>query len=181
MPSCRHLLVSFSLLILPALVHGQWHGDERLARNPLAAGATVMGIAGYTRWPEAPLPLRMCVIGDGDLAESVRLHANRVQSETPLTLRELDPAGPDIADCDLVYFGNMPAETVEALLRQLAGKPVLTLGEGAEFCSDGGMFCLDVVDGEIRFSANLDAISRSTLRVNPQVLRISRQLRGQGV
>jgi hypothetical protein len=51
---------------------------------------------------------------------------------------------------------------------------VLLLGEGADFCSDGGMFCLEPGAGASRFGANLDAIARSGLRVNPLVLRIAR-------
>uniref|UniRef100_UPI003137AACB YfiR family protein n=1 Tax=Variovorax sp. YR752 TaxID=1884383 RepID=UPI003137AACB len=46
--------------------------------------------------------------------------------------------------------------------------------EGADFCSDGGMFCLEPAAPSVRFGANLDAIARSGLRVHPMVLRIAR-------
>jgi hypothetical protein len=48
------------------------------------------------------------------------------------------------------------------------------IGEGAEFCSDGGMFCLDAGTTAARFTVNLDAVARSGLRVNPSVLLIAR-------
>jgi hypothetical protein len=78
------------------------------------------------------------------------------------------------SSCDVVYVG-LAAATRE-LLRHVAGHPVLMLGEGAAFCSDGGMFCLEPAAAaeQVRFNANLDAIARSGLRVNPLVLRIAR-------
>ena len=59
-------------------------------------------------------------------------------------------------------------------LAQLTGRPVLTMGEGAEFCSSGGLFCLvpRPAGHGLRVEVNLDAVARSGLHVHPQVLKI---------
>lgn len=82
-------------------------------------------------------------------------------------------------DCDMVYFAGQQAEAIRPQLRQLVGWPVITLGDYPEFCSDGGLFCLDPVGGtSLRFHVNLDSIARSHLHVNPQVLRLVRPREG---
>jgi len=64
------------------------------------------------------------------------------------------------------------------LLSAISGQPVLSIGEHQEFCSLGGMFCLDLNDPKgVTFSTNLDAISRSKVRINPQVLRLAERLK----
>lgn len=168
------------VIALAAAIPVTHAGNDLLADNQLTLGATVWGIVSYTRWPVAPNPLRACVTGQTAHMEAIRrasdwVGPNRIGIVRPLAADQ-DPAG----ECDLVYAGALPATELARLIGKVAGKPVLTIGEGSDFCSAGGMFCLDELDGGVRFSANLDAISRSALRVNPQVLRLSRQLRAPG-
>lgn len=169
-------LVLGSFLSLPAS-----SGDAVfLAEARVPVGAMVWGIVGYTRWPQQPQPLRVCLAGELRFAEQVRQLSDWIPPERSATFIQLDVSDDPSRLCDLVYVGSLPAENVRRLVVTLAGKPVLTIGEGADFCSVGGMFCFNGHDSSSGFSANLDAISRSGLRVNPQVLRLSRQLRNLG-
>lgn len=157
------------------------HADaDLLADNQLTLGATVWGIVSYTRWPVAPNPLRVCVAGRTSHTEAIRRTSDWVGPERVGIVRTLAADEDPAQACDLVYAGVLPAATLTHLIGRVAGKPVLTIGEGPDFCTAGGMFCLEGLDGGVRFSANLDAISRSELRINPQVLRLSRRLRGLG-
>jgi hypothetical protein len=140
----------------------------------------VWNIISYTRWPDEKGSLRVCLPEESKYATLIRRSARVVGLQRPVVARIVPP---DAASaCDVVYFASAPAAEVGQGLRDLVGSPVLTIGEGKAFCSAGGMFCLllNEVGGNDsvgRFAANLDAISRSHLRVNPQVLRLSK--RGQ--
>lgn len=151
-------------------------GPAQVAQSQLSVDAIVWGIIGYTRWPAQPEVLRVCLAGDSEHVEAIRRGADWVSPERQAMVRPLAPDEDPAADCELVYFGTLAADTRAQLLGQIAGKPVLTIGEGGDFCSAGGMFCLEQDGPLVRFSVNLDAISRSSLRINPQVLRLSRQL-----
>jgi hypothetical protein len=61
------------------------------------------------------------------------------------------------------------------MLLGVLDRPVLTIGFDEEFCSLGGMFCLDNSSGKLQIRANLDSISRSGMRINPQLLRLTQQ------
>lgn len=147
------------------------------AETRVAAGAMVWGIVGYTRWPRMPEPLRLCFAGPTRYGDAVRRASDWIPPERSCVFIELEAGMDPGAACDLVYVGRLPPETLKGLVVQLAGKPVLSVGESVDFCSAGGMFCFNGQDPSSGFSANLDAISRSGLRVNPQVLRLSRQLK----
>jgi len=154
-----------------------------LAESQASVGATVWGIISYTRWPAPPEVLRVCLAGHSAHADTIRRAADWIGPERRSLIHTLEAGENPAASCDLLYAAaDLPPATLSQLLGQLAGAPVLTIGEGAGFCSAGGMFCLeqDGAAAGVRFAANLDAISRSTLRINPQVLRLSRQLRGVG-
>src|SRR5262249_46150681 len=88
-----------------------------------------------------------------------------------------DAAGA-IDECDAIYVGTLAGNTVRQVLQSTVGRPVLMIGEGAEFCTDGGMFCLQPGGSAAAFAVNLDAVARSGLKVNPRVLRMARQTTG---
>jgi len=179
------ILFAAALCLLAGAAPGRAAGSaERLllAESQTSVAAIVWGIVSYTRWPAQPEVLRACLAGHSAHADTLRRSADWLGPERRSLVRQLAPGENPAEVCDLVYAGELAPAARTHLLNQLAGTPVLTIGEGAGFCSAGGMFCLEQ-DGSTagaRFSANLDAISRSSLRINPQVLRLSRQLRGVG-
>lgn len=146
------------------------------APTPAGTGvaSVVAGILGYTRWPVEGSPLRLCTVGHGPAVDELRGPVDLGAPQRRVAVQALTAPGKAAASCDAVYVARVDAATARELLRALAGQPVLLLGESADFCSDGGMFCLESREGSTRFGANLDAIARSGLRVNPLVLRMAR-------
>jgi hypothetical protein len=165
-----------SLLALPRAAHAQAADDG----SSSMVAKVIAGILSYTRWPTAAPSIRLCAVGRGpgvDALLRVTDLGSPGRSVTVTPAASLGAAGPG---CDAVYIGHARNADARAAVRQFAGRPVLVVGEGPEFCSDGGMFCVDPAADVPRFGVNLDAVARSGLRVNPQVLRIARGGDGQG-
>lgn len=143
-----------------------------------SVGETVKGIITYTRWPARLQQLRFCFIGES-AHEAVILH--RVLSLAPagaISFQRFEAGRETLFGCDVAYIAEPGALDGDFAMARLAdSKWILTIGEGEEFCSLGGMFCLSADSDGARFATNLDAISRSELKVNPLVLKLSRQLR----
>lgn len=74
----------------------------------------------------------------------------------------------------MLYLGAMARHQRLSLLKKIQAETILTIGEGDEFCADGTMFCLDFVGQKAFLHANLDAIARSGIRVNANVLMLLR-------
>ncbi|MCD3081361.1 3-deoxy-7-phosphoheptulonate synthase [Salmonella enterica subsp. enterica serovar Enteritidis] len=103
----------------------------------------------------------------------------------PLATEALDPNSPQYlgdlfswsaigARCDGFYFGNeSPAYQVE-LTRHYPVNALLLIAEQNTECIIGSAFCLIINNDEVKFSVNLDSLSHSGVRVNPEVLMLAR-------
>lgn len=131
----------------------------------------VLGILAHTRWPaRTSRPLSLCVNEDSSSAAELSALPDNLPPGKLAPVRLIDLGDELPLDCDLVYLGSGAAAAKP--LAQLIGRPVLSLGEGADFCSRGGMFCLVSQAGTLRVEVNLDTVARSGLHVHPQVLKI---------
>jgi hypothetical protein len=153
--------------------------DPAGAPRSTVAGV-VAGIVSYTRWPGDAAAIRLCTLGRGPSIDELLRAVEIGSSQRAVAVRAVASAAQARDGCQAVYVSGIGAAAGRDLLQLLAGQPVLLLGEGLEFCSDGGMFCLEPGASTVRFNANLDAIARSGLRVNPLVLRIARGATGGG-
>lgn len=176
-------LVLFMLLLAlwqlggrPALAQtGQQPGIAET--TTVGVNALVRGIISYTRWPTPRSRLRLCLVGETEHDAMLRQPVDWFVAEGTLDLLPLE--FPQLApeQCDAVYVGrSVDVGQLSALIKSITGEAILSIGEDEGFCSAGGMFCLEQGETGFSFAANLDAIARSGLKVNPMVLRLTRQL-----
>ena len=140
----------------------------------------VAGIVSYTRWPGAATSIRLCTLGQGRGVDELLGVADLGSAQRSVPVRAAASATDATKECYVIYVGALASKSTHDVLQRVMGLPVLMVGEGPEFCSDGGMFCLDPGTAAVRFTVNLDAIARSGLRVNPSVLRIARNAPASG-
>jgi len=141
------------------------------SRDPLAA--LVSNLLAYTHWPALAQPLRLCIWGRG--ADVAALQASALSTtQRKVTIQRDIEVALAAKRCDALYTAASAPAAARQLARTLIGRPVLSIGEGLSYCAEGGMFCIDTRERPLKFQANLDAIARSGLRVDPQALRIGR-------
>ncbi|MGK5080988.1 YfiR family protein [Janthinobacterium sp. HLX7-2] len=143
------------------------------ARRPADVAQVLFGIISYVRWPVARPEVRVCMVGTPHHGAAI---VDTPASSAGQRLRvKIQPASGAINECDVVYMGSLPDSERELLLAQVIGKPILSVSEPGTACSVGTMFCLRLVEAQIGFDVNLDAIARSGLRVHPNALQIARR------
>jgi hypothetical protein len=136
--------------------------------------SVVTGIVSYTRWPAEMKSPRLCTLGQGRGVDELRGLADLGATALAVPVRAASVVPDAWSQCDIIYVGAVAIGAQRDLLQSTVGRPVLMIGEGRDFCSDGGMFCLEGIPSAVKFAVNLDAVARSGLRVNPSVLRIAR-------
>jgi hypothetical protein len=141
----------------------------------------VLGIISYTRWPKKLAAQRLCVVGQPSHAGAFSAGPTQIGGVPLIVNRRALPADHIGDDCDTVYAGALSATETDALHRQLAGHPVLTIAENDQSCSGASMFCLDTAadGGGVFFAVNLDSVARSGVLVNPRVLLLGRRKKTQ--
>ena len=157
---------AFLLLLLPA------NATERPSR--LGVPALALGIVEFTRWPEAQRPVLLCLTLGGPQGKELAAALPAHPLGQRLSLRELPANGELPLACDAMLFEAWNDEAQAATLRRQANRPLLTLGLGPQFCSQGGAVCFGVEAQQAPFEVNTDALARSGLRVSPRVLLLTR-------
>ncbi|WP_084461690.1 YfiR family protein [Curvibacter gracilis] len=184
LPTWRSATLAMALSACATLAPAQGSADASAvgpgnlnSRSP-ALPELLLGILHYTRWPQPLASHRLC-LNDGDtdaVALARELDAQGAQAVPPVhsTLRSLRADLADsLLDCQAIYFGAMPVRGLQPLLLRLNRHPILTLGQGDDFCSYGGKFCLLQGPQGWQIKANLDAIAYSGLRVNARLLQLT--------
>ncbi|WP_245587209.1 YfiR family protein [Comamonas composti] len=155
----------------PAAAGAEAASDERA----VAVTRTVLGIVGYTRWPAGPASVRICVLGEPEHAEDLLQNGNQMVGSQQVQVHRvaLDDEKA-LNGCEGIYAGPLEEGVWHGLMRQFAGRSVLTISERGELCRIGAMFCLRHRGDGAGFEVNLDSVARSGLRVNPKVLQLAR-------
>ncbi len=149
--------------------------DANLLRegDAQAVTRTVIGILGYTRWPDERDELQLCVVGASEYAVTLVASSGQVITGRRLEVKRIDPAQAKL-ECDALYVGNMDAKHWRNLIQHETVRPLLTISEYPELCRVGAMFCLVRQGDGPGFEVNLDSIARSGLRISPKVLQLAR-------
>lgn len=142
-----------------------------------ATARLVGSIVAYTRWPKPLQTVQLCVVGPADHADRLG-EGVLVPGLPPVRRRDLSPDVATIADtCDVVYLGRLPLPLLRRITAATRGNAVVTIAEADLAGQSEAMFCLDFAPGALSFRMNIDAISRSGVRIDPRILRLSREVR----
>lgn len=131
---------------------------------------TVGGMISYTRWPEPRPVVRLCVSGTTAYSGGFG-RVGQAAGRTVAT--HLVAPGGAALDCDVLYLGGMAAADRQRMMRAIRDRPVLSIAEADPDCRGGTIFCLRVLPDRVGFRLSIDAASRSTVRIDPRVLRIA--------
>lgn len=139
--------------------------------------------AGYIQWPAAGSPGSNLIIGvvgrdpsGGKLEQTLsgvtvggrQIELRRVSSSDAAALRA----------CNVLFVSASEESRLEDILHKVEGRPVLTIGESANFAASGGMLQFIIIDGQVRFVANPRAAAQSGLQMNSNLLRVARRVVG---
>ncbi len=149
---------------LPVMAAGE---DAR----ELSVARMVKSMIEYTRWPDRPNPVGLCVVGPTQYAG--RLDGMQLVDGRLIQRRIVAPSALASANCDVVYLGALPQPTLRDLVSAVRGRGVLTISEADPACRGQAMFCLTFSPRGTNFRLNIDSVSRSGLRVDPRVLRFA--------
>lgn len=142
----------------------------------------LLNFARYVTWPDEALAdseaIDICVLGRDPFGEHLTgLEARQAQGREVRV--HFPPAAENTKGCEVVFVSASEQRRLNAILRELDGKPVLTVSDIDGFVEAGGNIGLVTVDDRIRFDINRGAVSSQHLRLSAQLLKLARRLIGQ--
>jgi hypothetical protein len=169
-----------SALLGTALLAAAVHAQPGVPEYRLKA-AFLVKFPQFVDWPAAALDGRkvvdICVVSPTPFGTD--LH-ELVKGETirgyPLGVR-LVTGEASAATCHVLFVPDARLARARAILRHVAERPVLTVGDRPEFLEAGGIINMKVVDDRVRFEVDLPAAERAGVRLSSQLLRLAESVR----
>jgi hypothetical protein len=163
--------VAVALLCVYA-AHGNAHAQEATLEYRVKA-AYIYNFTKYVEWPPAAFgsgPLTLCVAGRNPFGSALfDIVRGEEVAGRPIAVRVLlEPED----GCHVIFVPQGAA--APAYLRASRMRPVLTIGEGADFITQGGIISFIVEGGRVRFEIDQEAADRVGLRVSSRLLRLAR-------
>jgi YfiR/HmsC-like len=170
----------FGLLCIVLLVLGV----SRSAQGQSAAdeydvkAAFLFHFAQLTDWPAGALDagdpsLKLCILDDEPSRQELQNTIDgKVVGGRVLHVRQISQLQ-EIRDCNILFLSRDEAQRQTAIVRSLRGMPVLTVGETANFLSEGGMIRFHLEEGKVRFDINLTAADSSHLKISSRLLLLA--------
>jgi len=158
--------------------------DAQLSPEHNVKAAFVVNFAVFTEWPPTTFantgdPLVIGVAGDEILRRTIEDFAKgKLFGGRAVKTRNIKNAN-DVAAIHLLFIGGLTSLGTADILRALDGLPVLTVGDTAGFCADGGMIAFLLERDRIRFEIRFDATERAGLRVSSRVLALAKTIHGK--
>ena len=132
----------------------------------------------FVEWPttlftESTSPFTLCVLGNDPFGANLDTLAKKPVRERTLVIKRI-PSATTPSGCHILYVSPKELTHPEALFRSLQKAPVLTVCD-VEDCAEAGiMLNMRMVENRVQLDMNLEAIERTPLKVNSQLIKLTR-------
>jgi len=176
------LIFVLCLLYMPGFAGGEGF----VTADPYKVEAAFLrNFAHYVTWPAGAFaaprsPWRIGILGRdpfGTVLENTL--KGRTEQGRPFEIYRADTLE-ELPECNIVFVAYRDGARRRAVLAELRGKPVLTVGDAAEFLQEGGIIRFEVAD-RVKMSINLDRAKSASLTIQTKMLEVSDQVMENGV
>jgi hypothetical protein len=133
----------------------------------------------FIDWPEASFPAPdapfvFCTVGEASFGGYLeRLAAEHKAKGRPIVVRRISSSAQS-EGCHLLFIAQSEQESLGEILPQVAGKPILTIGDTSGFASAGVMINFYVERDFVRFEINMSAARKAGLKFSSKLLKLGR-------
>lgn len=174
----KHILRSFLPGLCLCLALSTAVAQPESPREYDVKAVFLFNFARFAEWPEVRSgkpenALVIGILGDDPFGSALdRAVQNETIRELPIVIRRAQRIE-DLPSCNMLYISIKDTQKVQAILRSLAGRGVLTVGEGEDFIRAGGIIAFRTQQQRIRFQINLDVAEREGFRISAKLLKVA--------
>ncbi len=146
--------------------------------------AMLYNLTRFIEWPppanaDPQAPILLCILGRDPFGSSLTsIVSKQIVNGRPVLIRH-PQNDKELRGCHVLYISSSERKTIAQVFSTLKGSGVLTVGEMTQFAAHGGMIQFSLEDQQVRFSINLDAVSRAGLKISSRLLLLARIVKDQ--
>jgi hypothetical protein len=164
------------------LLHvGQLGAQEPKSLGFASEATYLLTIPRFVEWPKSAFrqpnsSFRVCIVGGKEFAGTVSRLAigETVRGKAILILP--NPKLNQLSECQELFLSSMPPDRVRAILKEIAGRPILTVGETPDFLDQGGMIQFFFAE-TLHFKIDLTAARNCGLGLDSTFLALASSVR----
>lgn len=170
------LLATLMLALLPGLASSG--ATEQLTSGEYQVKAVfLLNFAKFVQWPATaftsePGSIVLGICGDDDFGDALSAIEGKTAGGRRLVVRRLGQGG-NLQGCHLLFISASEKWRLQQILAELAGQPVLTVGDMDHFAEQGGIISLRNEETRIKLTINLAAAQQAGLKISSQLLKIA--------
>jgi len=129
----------------------------------------------FVEWPHDAFSsnrITLCIFGKDRFGSALAATAGETSRGRTIEVRRAE-ALEELKSCHVVFLSSSERRREFQVLRALAGRPVLTIGETQGFTDRGGIINLVPVGKTIRFEINQQAAERNRLKISAQLMQLA--------
>jgi hypothetical protein len=144
--------------------------------------AFILNFARFVEWPAGAIkdpnaPLEILVLGSAPIDEALlRTVRGQTVMGRPLVVRAIDGVDQSPA-CHVLFISQSESRRLDAILGQVRGRCVLTVGEVEGFAEAGGVINFTTEENKVRFEINPAAAEGAGLKISSKLLSLARIVR----
>jgi hypothetical protein len=138
----------------------------------------LFNFAQFVQWPptaftRAEEPFRIGILGEDPFGTYLdqTVQGEKVDGH-PLVIKRCASAA-DAKDCKIVFVSRSEMGQVEAIIDELKGRNILTVGDAEGFIRKGGIMRFVMDNNKVHLRISLNAAKRSDLTISSKVLRLA--------
>ena len=146
--------------------------------EPQAKASLLFNLASFVEWPPGVLAptdrLTICVAGDQDVLAALRPYeAQQIDGHGVTSRAVVDDE--DVSGCHILFVSASKDRL--GLVQRIAGRPIITVGDGPDFARQGGALRVFFEQSRLRFEINTTTVARAKLRVSSKMLGLARLIK----
>ena len=153
-------------------------------RQPLAEyqvkAAFLLKFASFVQWPSAAGamasdPVGIAIVGNDPFGDLLPAEIPPEDSnDQAFRVTRLESPEEDLSRFRMIFLPQTVSNLAEPLLERVRGRPILTIGEGESFASQGGMIAFTLENKRVRFVINLAQAQKAGLNISSKLLNLAR-------
>lgn len=140
--------------------------------------ALALNIVRFTTWPpeaqaQMEETIEFCVVGDNVVQQSFATIDNKPIGDKMLHISNLSRLR-NFEQCAVLYISEMKQNVLLQVFVEIKKRPLLTIGQGSDFASQGGMIGLENIEEKINLYVNLPVVHESNLTISARLLALAK-------
>ncbi|MFI3137595.1 MAG: YfiR family protein [Methylococcaceae bacterium] len=169
--------IRLGLLVVAVLSYFSRPVSAEVDQEYAVRAGLASNLARFTTWPDAAVAsmgknITLCLVGNPDLEETFTNLNGKTIGEKILQVRYLSRLN-NLNECQLIYISELDKNKLLLLINEIKSLPILTIGEDDFFIKNGGMVSLQIINGKVSITVNLNAAKNSNLSISARVLKLA--------